>query len=407
MFGQLQRMFAPHEGAVNWDYTRDLARQVVAQTAGPLARRRRPDPSRRTSRDWPSTGSTASPTCRRRAARSPRGAAPSGSRRACRSGSNWSSRSPRASSPRWADALPAEAKAMAGPMLGMLNQFGSAMFSQQIGQAIGGLSQEVVSAPTSGSRSDRGRPAGDRAEQRRGLRRGPRESTSPTCCSTWCCASARTSGSTRTRPGCATTSSPRSRTTAAASRSTCRRSRRACAASTRATWRRCRRRLTGGLFDLEHSPAQQAALDPARDDPRADRGLGRRGRQPGDREGDAAGEARCARPSAAGAPPVDRPRRRSPPWSGWSCGRGGCATPPRCGVRCVRAEGAAARDAVWAHPDVLPTAADLDDPLAYAAAHQGGRRRRRRVRGVRRGARGVPRRELRRVRLRRLRGLRP
>src|SRR5436190_9624805 len=31
MFGQLQRMFAPHEGAVNWDFTRDLARQVVAQ----------------------------------------------------------------------------------------------------------------------------------------------------------------------------------------------------------------------------------------------------------------------------------------------------------------------------------------------------------------------------------------
>jgi hypothetical protein len=30
------------------------------------------------------------------------------------------------------------------------------------------------------------------------------------------------------------------------------------------------------------------------------------------------------------------------------------------------AEGAAARDAVWAHPDVLPTAADLDDPLSFA-----------------------------------------
>ena len=32
----------------------------------------------------------------------------------------------------------------------------------------------------------------------------------------------------------------------------------------------------------------------------------------------------------------------------------------------MRAEGAAARDAVWTHPDTLPTAADLDDPLAYA-----------------------------------------
>ena len=27
--------------------------------------------------------------------------------------------------------------------------------------------------------------------------------------------------------------------------------------------------------------------------------------------------------------------------------------------------GAAARDGAWAHPDVAPTAADLDDPLGY------------------------------------------
>lgn len=31
MFGQLQRMFTPHDGAVNWEFARDLARQVVAQ----------------------------------------------------------------------------------------------------------------------------------------------------------------------------------------------------------------------------------------------------------------------------------------------------------------------------------------------------------------------------------------
>jgi uncharacterized protein (DUF2342 family) len=30
--------------------------------------------------------------------------------------------------------------------------------------------------------------------------------------------------------------------------------------------------------------------------------------------------------------------------------------------------GAAARDAVWAHPDLLPTAADLDDPLGFQEA---------------------------------------
>ncbi|MDX6298996.1 MAG: hypothetical protein QOF53_210, partial [Nocardioidaceae bacterium] len=28
-------------------------------------------------------------------------------------------------------------------------------------------------------------------------------------------------------------------------------------------------------------------------------------------------------------------------------------------------KGQAARDAVWSHPDLLPTAADLDDPLGF------------------------------------------
>jgi hypothetical protein len=28
-------------------------------------------------------------------------------------------------------------------------------------------------------------------------------------------------------------------------------------------------------------------------------------------------------------------------------------------------QGKEARDAVWAHPDLLPTAADLDDPLGF------------------------------------------
>ena len=40
---------------------------------------------------------------------------------------------------------------------------------------------------------------------------------------------------------------------------------------------------------------------------------------------------RCARRRAAAGRPAARPSRRSPRWSGWSCGRAGCATPPRCG----------------------------------------------------------------------------
>ena len=43
------------------------------------------------------------------------------------------------------DALPEDAKSMAGPLIGMLTQMGGAMFGQQIGQALAGLAGEVVS----------------------------------------------------------------------------------------------------------------------------------------------------------------------------------------------------------------------------------------------------------------------
>ena len=35
--------------------------------------------------------------------------------------------------------------------------------------------------------------------------------------------------------------------------------------------------------------------------------------------------------------------------------------------------GVAARDGAWAHPDVAPTAADLDDPLGYVERVRGAR----------------------------------
>ena len=53
-----------------------------------------------------------------------------------------------------ADAMPAEAKAMAGPLLGMLSQAGGVMFGQQIGRALGELAGEVLSS------SDIGVPLG-------------------------------------------------------------------------------------------------------------------------------------------------------------------------------------------------------------------------------------------------------
>ncbi len=44
------------------------------------------------------------------------------------------------------DAMPAELKAMAGPLIGMLTQAGGALFGQQLGQALGALSGEVATS---------------------------------------------------------------------------------------------------------------------------------------------------------------------------------------------------------------------------------------------------------------------
>ena len=62
-----------------------------------------------------------------------------------------------------------------------------------------------------------------------------------------------------------------------------------------------------------------------------------------------------------------------PAWSGSSCARAGCATPPTSGPPWSPSGGVAARDGAWAHPDVAPTAADLDDPLGYVERARGAR----------------------------------
>jgi putative hydrolase len=145
MMSSLQRVFEPHEGSINWAFAHDLARQVVAQQpdpspdAGVVARLRDvaqvADHWLDTATDLP--GATVPVAAWSRA--------------------EWVE----ASMPTWERvvepvaahvvaamqaALPGEAQAMAGPMLGILNQVGSAMFTQQFGQAVGALSDEVLSA---------------------------------------------------------------------------------------------------------------------------------------------------------------------------------------------------------------------------------------------------------------------
>lgn len=46
----------------------------------------------------------------------------------------------------WASALPAEAQAMAGPLLAMMSQMGGMAFGSQLGQALGKLSKEVLTS---------------------------------------------------------------------------------------------------------------------------------------------------------------------------------------------------------------------------------------------------------------------
>ena len=153
LMSQMQAMMAPHEGSVNWTLATDVARRSVAQS---------PDPS---------------PTAKDR----------SDVADALRLADHWLDSvtefpsgvngSDAWSRAEWVEqtmdvwrrmvepvaehvvsamgnALPQEAQAMAGPLMGILNQAGGAMFGSQVGQALGGLAGEVLSA------SDIGLPLG-------------------------------------------------------------------------------------------------------------------------------------------------------------------------------------------------------------------------------------------------------
>ena len=153
LMSQMQAMMTPHEGSVNWNLAKDVARKTVAQE---------PDPS---------------PSEKDRAALAdalqladhwldqvtdfPSGVSTS----AAWSRAQWVEETievwQRLVEPvaehvvgAMGNALPEEAKAMAGPLMGMLGQAGGAMFGTQVGQALGGLAGEVLTA------SDIGLPLG-------------------------------------------------------------------------------------------------------------------------------------------------------------------------------------------------------------------------------------------------------
>jgi putative hydrolase len=123
--------------------------------------------------------------------------------------------------------------------------------------------------------------------------------------------------------------------------------------------------MESGLFEVEQTPAQRSALE------RLEVGLALV-------EGwldDVVGQATDGRLGAAGAlrETVRRHRASGGPAEQTFATLVGLELRPRrlrdaaTLFAALRAQqGVEARDAVWAHPDLLPTAEDLDDPLGYA-----------------------------------------
>jgi putative hydrolase len=153
LMGQVQAMMAPHDGAVNWTLATDLARKTVAAEPDPSPSQRQQDAvadAVRLADHWLDE-----------ACEFPSGVTST----AAWSRAEWieSTREvwQRLVEPvaehvvsAMGDAMPPEAKAMAGPLIGMLGRMGGAMFGSQIGAALGGLAQEVLTA------SDIGLPLG-------------------------------------------------------------------------------------------------------------------------------------------------------------------------------------------------------------------------------------------------------
>ncbi len=153
LMSQMQHMMAPYEGSVNWNLAKDVARKTVAQE---------PDPSPgQQDREAVADALRLADHWLDQVTDLPSGVNTS----AVWSRAEWIEETVdvwrRLVEPvaehvvgAMGKALPEEAKSMAGPLLGMLGKAGGAMFGSQVGQALGGLAGEVLTA------SDIGLPLG-------------------------------------------------------------------------------------------------------------------------------------------------------------------------------------------------------------------------------------------------------
>jgi putative hydrolase len=144
LFGQLQNLMQPHDGPVNWDFALDLARKTVAQAPDPTPTQRQSDAvadAMRLADHWLDETT----------------AFPSGvTAPAAWSRAEWVVGTtdvwkilvePIAESSVQAlsGALPEEARAMSGPLLGIIGKAVGGMLAGQIGSGLGALASEVLS----------------------------------------------------------------------------------------------------------------------------------------------------------------------------------------------------------------------------------------------------------------------
>ncbi|PJJ56634.1 putative hydrolase [Mumia flava] len=360
---QMQRMFAPHDGSVNWELAKDVARQTVAagKDPAPLSTEdaavadavRLADTWLDSVTDLPAASVRAKAWSR----------------------STWVEET----MPTWqamvepiaahvvgamASALPEEAKAMAGPLMGMLSQAGGAMFGAQVGQAVGGLAAEVLSSTDTGLPMG---PSGVSAMLPANLRafaEGLEESEADV----FLYAALREAAHQRLyahagwlRARILTTVEEFGRGTTIDVRAI----EDKLSGFDPTNMQAAQEALAGGLFEPERTPQQQAALDRLEallafvegwvDEVVTQATDGRMPSAVRLREA-------MRRRRAAGGPAEEtfaslvglelRPRRLRDAAALWAALRD--------------RQGASARDAVWAHPDLMPTAADLDDPIGFA-----------------------------------------
>lgn len=362
LMSQVQAMMQPYDGAVNWGLAKDIARRTSAQ---------QPDPS-------PTDGD------RTRIADAVRLADhwldnatdfPSGvTTTAAWSRADWIEET----TPVWqrlvepvaehvvgamGTAIPEEAKAMAGPLMGFIGQAGGAMFGTQIGQALAGLAGEVLSG------SDVGLPLGPRGKAAlmpANIAAFAKDLDVPAE-DVLLYLALRESAHQRlfqhvpwlSAHLLATVEDYGRGTTIDASKIE-----NAISGIDPSNPAALQEALEGGLFEPEKTPLQQAALS------RLETALAlvegwvdeivsqaTEGRMP-----NAAKLQEIVRRRRAAGGPAEatfaalvglelRPRRLRDASTLWGSLRS--------------RKGASGRDAVWAHPDLLPTSADLDDPLGF------------------------------------------